>query len=68
MKAVIMMDPASKAGILKVIPENSGEAYALYHWYTNFNQGKHDSIFNICEFVCESAAQDENTTLEALDD
>ena len=45
MKAQIVMDPASKAGILKVIPETPVEEYALHHWFRNFQQGSNDSIF-----------------------
>ena len=44
MKAEIVMDPASKSGILKITPETPVDAYALYHWWHNFNMGDQGSI------------------------
>lgn len=45
MKAEILMDPASKAGILRVVPETEVEAFALHHFWHNYNMGNHSSIF-----------------------
>jgi hypothetical protein len=47
MKAEIVIDPASKSGILKIKAETPIEAYALYHWWHNFNMGEHSSIFTV---------------------
>jgi hypothetical protein len=44
MKAEIVMDSASKSGILKITPETPIEVYALHHWWHNFNRGDHGSI------------------------
>jgi hypothetical protein len=44
---VEMMDPASKSGILKITPETPIDAYALYHWWQNFNMGDHGSILAV---------------------
>ena len=44
MKAEIVMDPASKSGILKITPETPVDAYALYHWWHNYSMGDQSSI------------------------
>ena len=47
MKVEIVMDPVSNSGILKITPETSIDAYALYHWFRNFNTGDRGSILAV---------------------
>ena len=51
MRAEIKMDPASKCGILQIIPENGTEAYALWSWWQRFDpsggDSNHDSILTV---------------------
>ena len=46
MKAEIIMDPASKAGIIKISPETPVEAFALHHWWINYYGGNSSSILS----------------------
>lgn len=54
MKAEIVMDPVSKAGILKIKPESSMEAFALHHWWQRYTQGVKDSILTYTPFPEET--------------
>jgi hypothetical protein len=47
MKVEITLVSTSKSGILKIKAETPIEAYALYHWWDNFNMGDHSSIFTV---------------------
>jgi hypothetical protein len=47
MKAEIKMDPSTKSGILKITSETPVEAYALCHWWQNFDKGNNESMFSV---------------------
>lgn len=58
MKAEILMDPATTAGILQISPETPIDAYALNQWWSNFNQGDHSSIFLFSEIPAPPSEND----------
>lgn len=56
MKAEIIMDPATRAGILKISPETPIEAFALHHWWSNYDAGDRGSILS-CQVDIPAPAQ-----------